>query len=95
MTRGVAVCLAQKAFRKHYQVVKQRKGRRMVDVSTRVICGTPDAGAARVAHSPGSWTVNTSVVGGDNLAQRPSALCLLWLASIRLYCDLLRGLYLW
>jgi len=53
------------------QVVKRREGRRRVHVSTRVVFGTPEAVAASVAHSPVSWTVNTSVVERDNRTQRP------------------------
>ncbi len=52
------------------QVVKRRKGGRIVEVSTRVVFGTPEAVAARLAHSPVSWTVNTSFVERDNLTQR-------------------------
>jgi len=55
---------------RYSQVVKRREGGRMVHVSTRVVFGTPEAVAARVAHSPVSATVNTSVVERDNLTQR-------------------------
>ena len=44
----------------------------MVHVSTRVVFGTPEAVAARLAHSPVSSTVNTSFVERDNLTQRQS-----------------------
>ena len=44
----------------------------MVHVSTRVVFGTPEAVAARLAYSPVSSTVNTSVVERDNLTQRQS-----------------------
>ncbi|MGE3536638.1 MAG: helix-turn-helix domain-containing protein [Candidatus Tectimicrobiota bacterium] len=54
------------------QVVKRREGGRMVHVSTRVVFGTPEAVAARLAHSPVSSTVNTSFVERDNLTQRQS-----------------------
>src|SRR6266498_279345 len=54
------------------QVVKRRKGGRIVEVSTRVVFGTPEAVAARLAHSPVSWTVNTSFVERGNLTQRQS-----------------------
>ena len=57
---------------RYAQVVKRRKGGRMVDVSTQVVFGTPEAVAARWAHSPVSWTVNTSVVERDHLTQRQS-----------------------
>jgi transposase-like protein/IS1 family transposase len=52
------------------QVVKRREGGRMVHVSTRVVFGTPEAVAARLAYSPVSSTVNTSFVERDNLTQR-------------------------
>ena len=54
------------------QVVKRREGRRLMHVSTRVVFGTPEAVAARLAHSPVSSTVNTSFVERDNLTQRQS-----------------------
>jgi IS1 family transposase len=54
------------------QVVKRREGRRLVEVSPRVVFGTPEAVAARVAHSPVSRTVNTSFVERDNRTQRQS-----------------------
>jgi IS1 family transposase len=57
---------------RYAQVVKQRKGGHIVDVSTRVVFGTPEAVAASLAHSPVSWTVNTSFVERDNLTQRQS-----------------------
>src|SRR5262245_16449891 len=44
----------------------------MVQVSTRVVFGTPEAVAARLAYSPVSSTVNTSFVERDNLTQRQS-----------------------
>ena len=58
--------------RQYAQVVKRREGGRMVHVSTRVVFGTPEAVAARLAHSPVSSTVNTSFVERDNLTQRQS-----------------------
>ncbi|HEX9200307.1 MAG TPA: helix-turn-helix domain-containing protein, partial [Acidobacteriaceae bacterium] len=57
---------------RYAQVVKRRVGGRIVDVSTRVIFGTPEAVAASLAHSPVSRTVNTSFVERDNLTQRQS-----------------------
>jgi IS1 family transposase len=57
---------------RYAQVVKRRKGGRLVEVSTRVVFGTPEAVAASLAHSPVSWTVNTSFVERDNLTQRQS-----------------------
>jgi len=54
------------------QVVKRREGGRLMHVSTRVVFGTPEAVAARLAHSPVSSTVNTSFVERDNLTQRQS-----------------------
>jgi hypothetical protein len=51
-------------------VVKRREGGRRVHVSTRIVCGTPEAVAARWAYSPVSSTVNTSFVERDNLTQR-------------------------
>jgi len=44
----------------------------MADGMTRVVFGTPEAVAAHGAHSPVSWTVNTSCVEWDNLTQRQS-----------------------
>lgn len=52
------------------QVVKRREGRRVVEVSTRVVFGTPEAVAACLAQSPVNRTVNTSFVERDNLTQR-------------------------
>jgi IS1 family transposase len=49
------------------QVVKRRECGRVVEVSTRVVFGTPDAVAECLAHSPVSRTVNTSFVERDNL----------------------------
>src|SRR6266567_1069184 len=57
---------------RYAQVVKRRVGGRIVDVSTRVIFGTPEAVTASLAHSPVSSTVNTSFVERDNLTQRQS-----------------------
>ena len=54
------------------QVVKRREGGRMVHVSTRVVFGTPEAVAVRLAYAPVSSTVNTSFVERDNLPQRQS-----------------------
>ena len=44
----------------------------MVEVSIRMVFGPPEAVAASLAHSPVSWTVNTSFVERDNLTQRQS-----------------------
>src|SRR5262249_40842926 len=54
------------------QIIKRRQGSRVVDVSTQVVFGTPEAVAARLAHSSVSRTINTSFVERDNLAQRQS-----------------------
>ena len=43
-----------------------------MEVSPRVVFGTPEAVAASLAHSPVSRTVNTSFVERDNLTQRQS-----------------------
>ena len=52
------------------QVVKRREGGRVVEVSTRVVFGTPEAVATCLAQSPVNRTVNTSFVERDNLTQR-------------------------
>jgi IS1 family transposase len=52
------------------QVVKERENGRVVQVSSRVIFGDPEAIAARLAASPVSDTINTSFVERDNLTQR-------------------------
>src|SRR6266851_3065891 len=57
---------------RYVQVIKRREGGRIVQVSTRVVFGTPEAVAASLAHSPVSSTVNTSFVERDNLTQRQS-----------------------
>jgi IS1 family transposase len=57
---------------RYAQVVKRRKGGCVVEVSTRIVFGTPEAVAASLAHSPVSSTVNTSFVERDNLTQRQS-----------------------
>jgi len=57
---------------RYAQVVKRRAGGHLVEVSPRVVFGTPEAVAASLAHSPVSWPVNTSVVERDNLTPRPS-----------------------
>jgi IS1 family transposase/transposase-like protein len=54
------------------QVVKRRQRGRVVEVSTRVVFGTPEAVTAGLAQSPVSQTVNTSFVERDNLTQRQS-----------------------
>src|SRR5215471_16800731 len=54
------------------QVVKRRENERVVHVSTRVVFGTPEAVATRLAYSPISSTINTSFVERDNLTQRQS-----------------------
>jgi hypothetical protein len=56
----------------YVQGVKRREGGRLLHVSPRVVCGTPEAVAARLAHAPVSATVNTSCVARDNLTQRQS-----------------------
>jgi transposase-like protein len=63
---------------RYAQVVKRREGGRMVHVSPRVVCGTPEAVAARWAHAPVSSTVNTSLVERDNRTQRQSHRRLTW-----------------
>jgi hypothetical protein len=57
---------------RYAQVVKRRKDGRMVDVSTRVVFGPPEALAASVAHAPGSGTVNSRFVARGNRTPRPS-----------------------
>lgn len=54
------------------QVVKVRDGSRIVEIKTRVVYGTAEAVAARLADSPVSATINTSFVERDNLTQRQS-----------------------
>jgi IS1 family transposase len=54
------------------QVVKRRERGRVVEVSTRVVFGTPAAVAQSLAQSPSSHTVTTSFVERDNLTQRQS-----------------------
>jgi hypothetical protein len=44
----------------------------VVEVSTQVVFGTPEAVAARLGCSPVSRTINTSFVERDNLTQRQS-----------------------
>ena len=51
---------------------KPRQGGRLGEVSTRVVFGTPEAVATRVADSPVSATVTTSVIARDTLTQRQS-----------------------
>ena len=57
---------------RYAQVVKRRTGGRMVEVSPRIVLGTPEAVAARLAHSPVSATSNTRFVERDTLTQRQS-----------------------
>jgi hypothetical protein len=52
--------------------VKVRDGSRLVELKTRVVYGTAEAVAARLADSPVSATINTSFVERDNLTQRQS-----------------------
>jgi IS1 family transposase len=54
------------------QVVKVRDGSRLVELKTRVVYGSADAVAARLADTPVSITINTSFVERDNLTQRQS-----------------------
>ena len=54
------------------QVVKVREQGRLVDVSTKIVFGTPEAIAAKIAASPVSHTINTSFIERDNLSQRQS-----------------------
>lgn len=54
------------------QVVKKRERGRVVDVSTQIVFGTPEAVAARLAASSVSQTINTSFVERDNLTWRQS-----------------------
>lgn len=57
---------------RYAQVVKVRNGGRVTEVKTQIIFGTPEAIAAQLAHSPVSYTINTSFVERDNLTQRQS-----------------------
>ena len=52
------------------QVVKKRERGRVVDVSSKVVFGSPEAIAARLTASPLSQTINTSFVERDNLTWR-------------------------
>jgi len=52
------------------QVIKKRERGRVVEVSSKVVFGTPEAVAARLAASPVSQTINTSFVERDNLTWR-------------------------
>ena len=55
----------------HYaQVVKRRKGGRVVQVTTKTIFGSEEAAQARLAASPVSQTINTSFVERNNLTCR-------------------------
>jgi hypothetical protein len=55
----------------HYaQVVKRRKGGRVVKVTTKIIFGTEEAVRHRLAVSPVSQTINTSFVERNNLTCR-------------------------
>lgn len=53
-------------------MVKQRQGNRVVQVSKKVIFGTPEAIQARLAVSTTSQTINTSFVERNNLTCRQS-----------------------
>lgn len=52
------------------QVAKERENGRVVQVSSRVVFGDPEAITARLATSPVSDAINTSFVERDNLTQR-------------------------
>jgi hypothetical protein len=55
----------------HYaQVVKRRKGGRVVHVTTKIIFGSEEAVQARLAASPVGQTINTSFVERNNLTCR-------------------------
>ena len=55
----------------HYaQVVKRRKGGRVVEVTTKIIFGSEEAVQARLAASTVSQTINTSFVERNNLTCR-------------------------
>ena len=55
----------------HYaQVVKRRKGGRVVQVTTKIVFGTEEAVPHRLAVSPVSQTINTSFVERNNLTWR-------------------------
>lgn len=54
------------------QVVKKREHGRVVEVTTQVVFGTPEAIQDQVAASPVSATINTSFIERDNLTQRQS-----------------------
>lgn len=54
------------------QVVKKREKGRVVDVEAKVVFGSADSIAARLATSAVSTTINTSFVERDNLTQRQS-----------------------
>jgi transposase-like protein/IS1 family transposase len=54
------------------QVVKKRAQGRVIDVSSKVVFGTPEQVAACLAASPVSQTINTSFVERDNLTWRQS-----------------------
>ena len=56
---------------RYAQGVNRRTGGRMVDVRPPVVVGPPAAVAARLAHSPVSWTVQTSGVERDHRTPRP------------------------
>ena len=52
----------------HYaQIVKHRSNGRVIDVTTRIICGDEEAIQARLDLSPASQTINTSYVERNNL----------------------------
>jgi hypothetical protein len=52
------------------QVIKHRKGGRVVHVTTKIIFGSEEAVPARVAASPVSQTITTRVVERNNLTCR-------------------------
>jgi IS1 family transposase len=54
------------------QVVKVREKGRVIEVGTKIVFGTPEAIAHKLATSPVSNTINTSFVERDNLTQRQS-----------------------
>jgi transposase-like protein/IS1 family transposase len=54
------------------QVVKKREHGRVVEVSSKIVFGTPEQVAACLSTSPVSQTINTSFVERDNLTWRQS-----------------------
>jgi IS1 family transposase len=63
------VLIAPKNLR-YAQVVKQRKHRRVVKITTRVVFGTEKAVAAQLKRSSVSQSINTSFVERNNLTMR-------------------------